>query len=291
MTLDSARGSSHLATLDDPHYTVPLYQKAEAARIIRVPRGTLRDWAIPVSSPYGLAAVRAALAAADSPEADRAARMLVGRDNWTDSELRAIIDRLPAADRVAIMWPALALVTTGEPATPRGPTVPFVGLTEAYVLAAFRSAGVPMQRIRPAIRVLEQRMGLRQALASERLKTDGAEVLWDYGQLTDDAAERDAVGDLVVVRNGQGVFKAIVADRLRRVTYQDGWARVINVGAGKVDVTVDPWVNGGRPTLPSRGVAADDVLSRIRGGETSKAVAADYGLRLAEVTALLELAA
>jgi uncharacterized protein (DUF433 family) len=148
-----------------------------------------------------------------------------------------------------------------------------------------------MQRIRPAIRVLEQRMGLRQALASERLTTDGAEVLWDCGQLTDDAAERDAVGDLVVVRYGQGVFKAMVADRLRRVTYKDGWARLINVGAGRVDVTVDPWVNGGRPTLPSRGVATDDVLSRIRAGETSKAVAADYGLRLAEVTALLELAA
>jgi hypothetical protein len=29
---------------------------------------------------------------------------------------------------------------------------------------------------------------------------------------------------------------------LRRVTYQDGWARVIKVGAGKVDVTVDPWM-------------------------------------------------
>jgi uncharacterized protein (DUF433 family) len=225
--------TGHVASVDDPHYTIPLYQKAEAARIIRIPRGTLRDWANPASG----------------------------------------------------------LVTTASPVTPRGPTVPFVGLTEAYVLAAFRSAGVPMQRIRPAIRVLEEQIGLRQALASERLKTDGAEVLWDYGQLTDDPAEKDAVGDLVVVRNGQGVFKAVVANYLRRVTYREGWARVINVGAGKVDVTVDPLVNGGRPTLASRGIAAADVLSRIRAGETSRAVAADYGLRLAEVTALLELAA
>lgn len=202
-----------------------------------------------------------------------------------------IIDRLPQDDLDAIRSSAPALITTAPPVTPRGPTVPFVGLTEAYILAAFRSAGVPMQRIRPAIRVLEEQMGLRQALASERLKTDGAEVLWDYGRLTNDPAEKDAVGDLVVVRNGQGVFRAVVADYLRRVTYGDGWARIINVGAGKVDVTVDPWVNGGRPTLLSRGIAADDVLSRIRAGETSKAVAADYGLRLDEVTALLELAA
>jgi uncharacterized protein (DUF433 family) len=234
MTSRDPGDPSRLLSIDEPHYTVPLYQKAEAARLIRIPRRTLRDWTGPANS---------------------------------------------------------ALVTTVEPTAPRGPTIPFVGLTEAYVLAAFRSAGVPMQRIRPAIRVLEQRIGLRQALASERLRTDGAEVLWDYGRLTDDTAERDAVGDLVVVRNGQGVFKAVVADRLRRVTYQDGWARVINLGSDKVDVTVDPWVNGGQPTLPSRGIAADHVLSRIRAGEPAKEVAADYGLRLTEVTALLELAA
>jgi uncharacterized protein (DUF433 family) len=278
-------------SIDDPQFTVPLYQKAEAARIIRVPRGTLRDWASPASSAFWLREIRASLAGLDSPEAHRAADLLDSRTSWTERETRTIIGKLPAADRDILRSSASALVTTAEPVTPRGATIPFVGLTEAYVLAAFRSAGVPMQRIRPAIRALEQGMGLRQALASERLKTDGAEVLWDYGQLTDDAAEKDAVGDLVVVRNGQGVFKAVVADRLRRVTYQDGWARIINVGAGKVDLTVDPSVNGGRPTLPRRGIAADDVLSRIRGGESSRAVAADYGLRLAEVTALLELAA
>jgi uncharacterized protein (DUF433 family) len=91
-----------------------------------------------------------------------------------------------------------------------------------------------------------------------------------------------------VVRNGQLVFRPVVQDYLRRVTYRDGWARIINVGRGKVDVTVDPWINGGHPTLARRGIAAADVLSRIRAGESSKAVAADYGLRVLEVTALLE---
>ncbi len=183
------------------------------------------------------------------------------------------------------------LITVATPATPRGPTIPFIGLTEAYVLASFRGAGVPMQRIRPAIHRLEQEIGLKQALASERLQTDGAEVLYDYGQHTDDPAEKDAVSDLVVVRNGQRVFRPIVRDYLRRVTYHDGWARIINVGRGKIDVTVDPWINGGHPTLARRGIAVADVLSRIRAGESSKSVAADYGLRISEVKALLELAA
>jgi uncharacterized protein (DUF433 family) len=278
-------------SLSDPHYLIPLYHKAEAARIIRVPRGTLRDWAAIGSAHLTEQHVREILARLpSSPETRSVASLLGSRAGLRDDHLRALLARISVSvpSTVDVRPP---LITTAEPPTPRGPTIPFVGLTEAYVLAAFRSAGVPMQRIRPAVRRLEEQMGLRQALASERLKTDGAEVLWDYGQHADDQAERDAVGDLVVIRNGQRVFKAIVADSLRRVTYKDGWARVINVGAGKVDVTVDPWINGGRPTIASRGVAADDVLSRIRAGESSKAVAADYGLRVSEVRALLKLAA
>src|SRR5579871_1190117 len=32
--------------IDDPHYTTPLYHKAEAAHIIAVPAQTFRDWAV-----------------------------------------------------------------------------------------------------------------------------------------------------------------------------------------------------------------------------------------------------
>jgi hypothetical protein len=33
----------------------------------------------------------------------------------------------------------------------------------------------------------------------------------------------------------------IVRDYLRHVTYHDGRVRIINVGRGKIDVTVDPY--------------------------------------------------
>lgn len=260
------------APLTDPHYTVPLYKKAEAARIIRVPPNTLRNWASPSAT------LRISVADQDSGIATESATVRV------EAPIGRVEPRsVPIHDE--------GLITVAAPRTPRGPTIPFVGLTEAYVLASFRQAGVPMQRIRPAIRRLEEEMGLAQALASERLRTDGAEVLWDYGQQTDDQAEKEAVGDLVVVRNGQLVFRPVVQDYLRRVTYRDGWARIINVGRGGVDVIVDPWINGGQPTLARRGIAVADILSRIRAGESSKTVAADYGLRQPEITALLELAA
>jgi hypothetical protein len=47
-----------------------------------------------------------------------------------------------------------------------GPTVPFVGLAEGMVLAAVRRAGVPLQRIRPALAVLSDEIGVAHALAT-----------------------------------------------------------------------------------------------------------------------------
>lgn len=250
-----------LALLADAHYSAPLYKRAEAARIIDVPASTMRNWAAPAPVPR----ITAAVVSIDATRQSAPAPVTpIHHDG---------------------------LITVAEPRTPRGATIPFVGLAEAYVLAAFRQAGVPMQRIRPALQRLEEEMGLVQALASERLRTDGAEVLWDYSQETDDQATKAAVGDLVVVRNGQMVFRPIVQGYLRRVTYGDGWARVIDVGQGKVGVTVDPFVNGGQPTLARRGIAVADILSRIHAGEPENEVAADYGLRASEITALLELAA
>jgi hypothetical protein len=142
--------------LNDPHYTIPLYRRAEDARIIRVPPSTLRNWA---------------------------AGAAFGRDIGVRT---GRLDNGRVAETADVLVLHDGLITVAESPTPRGPTIPFVGLAEAYILASFRQAGVPMQRIRPAIRRLEEEMGLTQALASERLRTDGAEVLWDYGQQTDD---------------------------------------------------------------------------------------------------------
>jgi uncharacterized protein (DUF433 family) len=183
------------------------------------------------------------------------------------------------------------LVTT-EPHIPGArATVPFVGLAEAHTLLAFKAAGVPVQRIRPAIRWLEEHLGLVQALASERLMTDGADVLYDFAASTDDPEAREAIDGLVVVRSGQQVFRPVVRDHLSRVEYRDGWIAVIHLPRyGKVDVAVDPRINGGRPTVHRRGVPIDAVLGRLRGGEPPDEVAADYRLTRSEIRALQAVA-
>ncbi len=224
--------------INDPHYSTPLYHKAEAAHIIAVPAQTFRNWAVGY------------------------ARKRLG------------------GSRVV----SAPIVTTLEPARPQGVSVPFVGLAEAYIVAAFTKAGLPMQRIRPAVLWLQDHIGLPQALASQRLQTDGAEVLWDFGRHSGDPADQDMVDGLVVVRSGQQVFRPVVRDYLTRVTYENGWTRRIQLPQyGSVDVVVDPWLNGGQPTVAERGIRVVDIVNRLNAREPAQDVAANYDLTVREV--------
>jgi hypothetical protein len=65
-----------------------------------------------------------------------------------------------------------------------------------------------MQRIRPAIEWLDRNIGLPAALASERLMTDGAEILFDFSRKSGpEDAEAARVIDDLVVRNQQRVLR------------------------------------------------------------------------------------
>ncbi len=66
------------------------------------------------------------------------------------------------------------------PRAGRSANVPFVGFAEAFVLNTLRRSGVPMQRIRPAVARLSEEFGIEHALASKRVYTDGAELIFDY---------------------------------------------------------------------------------------------------------------
>ena len=227
--------------IDDPHYTMPIYHKAEAAHIIAVPAQTFRNWSV------GYAC-----------------------------------KRLDGSQVVSA-----PIVTTLEPVRPHGVSVPFVGLAEAYIIAAFTKAGLPMQRIRPAVLWLQEQFGLDQALASERLKTDGAGVLWDFGQQSHDPADQDTVEGLVVVRSGHQIFRSVVRNDLARVTYENGWIRTFGLPQYKdVGVIVDPWVNGGQPTVADRGIRVVDIVNRLKAREPVKHVAHDYDLTMREVEAI-----
>ncbi|WP_170321806.1 DUF433 domain-containing protein [Acrocarpospora pleiomorpha] len=180
------------------------------------------------------------------------------------------------------------VITAARPDRPHEASVPFIGLAEGYALAAFRQAGVPLQRIRPAIDALQRELGLEHALASRRLFTDGAEVLNDYAEHVGDESARE----LVVVRNSQLVFSEIVASYLRRVDFAaDGYAQVITLPQYRVaDVRVDADHAFGRPRFARGGAKLEDVIDLFQAGEPVDVVAEEYGLSRDEVEDALRVA-
>ena len=180
-------------------------------------------------------------------------------------------------------------VVTAFPGRRGTPRIPFVGLSEAMVLAAFRRFGLPLQRIRPAVRALREHIGLEHALASKRVYSDGAEILYDFAERYDE----DEIGSLVVVRSGQYVFRPVVDSYLQRISYDDdGWARrLILPITDRGIIGVDPWRGFGRPLFLHGGAPLESVLARIRAGEPLADVAADFEIPKEDVQEALHAAA
>lgn len=162
------------------------------------------------------------------------------------------------------------------------PSVPFVGLAEGMVIAAFREAGVSLQHIRKAVAVLKREMKIDHALASERLYTDGASILFDYARDSDEEL-------LTHVVTQQRVFGEIVREYLRRITYgTEGWpVRLVSPTTPADIVAVDPTRAFGQPIFIRGGVRLEDVLDRIRGNDRPVEVATDMGVPVEDIEAVL----
>ncbi len=169
----------------------------------------------------------------------------------------------------------------------REATMPFIGFAEAYVLSAFRRAGVPMQRIRPAVDVLAREIGVEHALASERLFTVGAEVLYDFAQ-----REEDALLELTVLRTGQK-FSDLVEDYLERINYgDDGWVTELQLPTYEhARVIVNPRRGFGLPLVVHGGARVEDLVDRFVAGDTVADIADDFGVPEPEVEDVIRVAA
>lgn len=163
-------------------------------------------------------------------------------------------------------------------------TIPFIGLAEGMVLAAFRETGLPLQRIRPALERLDKEMGVEHALASQHLYTDGAELLFDYARSRGDKQLRL----LTVVRSGQRVFHDVIDRYLKRIDYDGGWA--IRLALPITDeplLVADPDRAFGQPIFVHGAARLADVMGRIEAGEDDLTVAEDFGVPVEDVRAAL----
>ncbi|HZV48743.1 MAG TPA: DUF433 domain-containing protein [Candidatus Dormibacteraeota bacterium] len=174
-------------------------------------------------------------------------------------------------------------IVTGLDAPAGQPTIPFIGLAEGMVVAAFRRVGVSMQHIRRALEVLESEIGLEHAPASRRLYTDGASILYDYARESDDydyARESDDEELLVTVLTGQRTFADIIRQYLRRIEFDsDTWALRLRLPITERPLLVaDPSRGFGQPLFVKSGAPVRAVLERFRAGESLESVARDFDL-------------
>ena len=159
-------------------------------------------------------------------------------------------------------------------------TIPFIGLVEAAVVQAFRQTGLPLQRIRRALEALVNQGELEHALASTKLFSDGANILYDYAASENDLQLRL----LTVVSSGQRVFHEVIQQYLTRITFGDDWAtELILPVTERPLLRVVPDVAGGDPVFMHGGAPLSAVHSRIAGGEPMESVAADYEVPIDDI--------
>jgi uncharacterized protein (DUF433 family) len=186
-----------------------------------------------------------------------------------------------------------ASVVTFVPPDRQGePSIPFVGLAEALVLAAVRRSGVPMQRVWPALLALQRELGVEHALASRKLYTDGAELLFGYGESRRHIREGRSALDLVVVRSGQHRFPEVIGAYLRCIEYaDDGYPRLIHVPAYEhAEVVVDPGRAFGAPVFERGGARVDDVLGRFWAAESLDDLSEEFGVPASQLVDVVRVA-
>ncbi len=178
------------------------------------------------------------------------------------------------------------LITGLRPEFHGAPSIPFIGLAEGMFLSALRRAGMPLQQIRPALDLVRTKLGVEHALASRRLSILGAELMWEVSNSNDvDPDARHGARDLIVLRNGQYVFRQVIEQYLRRITYDDDYARRVGLPSyevAKIDADVD--INFGKPYFAHTGTPVSVVRDMLRAGEPIEAIASDFDLAVDEVT-------
>jgi uncharacterized protein (DUF433 family) len=154
------------------------------------------------------------------------------------------------------------------------PVIPFIGLAEGTAAALLKSIkGISTQYIRRVVAILEAETGVAHALASKNLHLHGAQVLYEYVQ-------EDETARLVEVVSQNAVFRSVVADKLKRISYgSDGWAsRLVLPTTKRRIVVANPDWAAGQPITVRGGARVIDLVERFRGGESPTFIAQDFGV-------------
>lgn len=154
-------------------------------------------------------------------------------------------------------------------------------LIEVAVVAAFRRAGVHLQRIRDAREYVSKTLSAEYPFATYRFKTDGKRLLMDYTQVEGERGRGKLLG---VDDGGQLAWEEIIGWRLTEFDYDTGDNGIVirwHVAGKKMPIIIDPQLSFGAPTL--HGVPTWALKGRWTAGESIDDISKDFGLKKLEI--------
>ncbi len=176
------------------------------------------------------------------------------------------------------------LVHSVSPERRGWPSVPFIGLIEAYVLHSLRELGLTMHTVRSAAKAVRREFDTPYGLATRKIATDGVDIFIHY-------AEED---DLARASDGQRPIRAIIEDYLRYIDWDvDDVARRLRLPQFPTNapVIMDPDYAFGQPVLATEKVPVEAIVNLWRAGEPMETVADEYELDRTTVEDLCRAAA
>jgi uncharacterized protein (DUF433 family) len=162
----------------------------------------------------------------------------------------------------------------------------FTNLVELFVLADLRKVhGIPLQRVRTALRYVEDKLAIQRPLVRAEFKTDGIDLFVE--QLIPDS-KKSAL--LNASSGGQVAVREALSARLERVEWDEKKiaARLFpfvrsDTAAQPLTIVIDPRMGFGRPVIAKTGIRTSVVAERFRAGESAPDLARDYDVEVEQI--------
>lgn len=145
---------------------------------------------------------------------------------------------------------------------------------EARLISEYRSAGIIIFRMRPAIEALRQEFGIRHPLATARpfLDVEGRELV----QRVQDETNLDQ-SLRFVIRSKQAILPSMALQRFREVAEYDNAGTVFRFNLAE-HVVLDPDYASGEPTIKGRRLRVADIVEAAAAGESDTSIKAMWNL-------------
>lgn len=145
---------------------------------------------------------------------------------------------------------------------------------EARLISEYRSAGIIIFRMRPAIEALRQELGTRHPLATARpfLDIAGFELV----QRVQDETKLDR-SLWFVIRSKQMILPSMALQRFQKVAEYDDEGTVIRLNLA-ANVVLDPDYASGEPTIKGRRLRVADIVEAAAAGESGESIKAMWNL-------------